>query len=354
VTRTILPPLAGETGAVPADVNGAGTVVGVSQRFPAAGNRRGVIWRDGGVAELVPAPAGESADTGSVRINDRHQVLIGIHHIRPGGPTGRSTYLWEDGRLADLGGGALDSRPLALNERGEVLLWRRTAATDQWGEVVRWSAGVVSAIPPPPGLSIGPTPRVFLNDAGEVAGTFTGAPSADGTVTDVPFRWRDGAPTLLPGPGTVYGMNNGGDVVGVRFQGRLGGPVVWRSSGTVTLPGPPALVNAINDRGDVTGTISGDGGAGRAVRWRDGRAAVLDVPGSVASRSVALDADGRVLVEATMAEGRSHALLWDGLRTVDLGPVQSTADLNDRGQVVGLGIDAVGGRAGVLWTVPGL
>lgn len=129
---------------------------------------------------------GTSRDLGSIvqpiDINDRGQVV---------GNDERGAYLWDDGRLTNLGslggGGAWATGPIALNERGQVLGLSRTADGVTHGFV--WTSGHM--------LDLGPVGEGYpaypqdINDQGQIIGYDVGDPSVPDDTTAVMWQVHD-------------------------------------------------------------------------------------------------------------------------------------------------------------------
>lgn len=107
------------------------------------------------------------------------------------------------------------------------------------------------------------------------AGVAVGHTEIDGHY--LPYVWRDGELTELPGEGSfrVWGINEGGDIVGA------GGdfeelPVIWPADGTgpVQLPVPEGswagVAHAVGDDGTVVGAVYDENGTAAAYQWRPG------------------------------------------------------------------------------------
>lgn len=199
-----------EPWAIARDVNDHSQVVGTGDAGP-------FLW-DRGVMTALFKPG--SAIFSAAAINNSGQVVGS--YIPPGGNAGHG-YLWQRGRLTDLG----EIEPVDINDRGEIL------ARGAGGAACIWWHGRVTYL--------GFATPVAINNLGWVTG---------GTVEpDTTFRavlWRSGRITQL---GTLGGTND--------------------------------EPNAINDRGQVLGTSHTAKGELHAVIWQNGRMIDLSTRGVV-------------------------------------------------------------------------
>lgn len=111
-----------------------------------------------------------------------------------------------------------------------------------------------------------------------------------------------------------------------------------------TLGGGISTAQAINDAGQVVGWSTTKAGTTHAFLWSAGR--MLDLGTLGGSQSIAFDINNRSEVTgySTTASGVDHMFRWSRGRMTDLGPGDALA-INDRGQIVGLGMPKPG-----MWT----
>lgn len=174
---------------------------------------------------------------------------------------------------------------------------------------------------------------VDINDAGQILGHLYETGNARGFV-----RNPDGTVRFLPMPPgavgvgpLVWGMNEGGDVVGrVNFGEARYHAFLWPAVGGYRdlgdLPGGLDLGTAvpINGRGDIAGDAMVEPDSG--------------VPNSAGQRAVRYLSDGRI-VELGVPPGMSDSGVFD---------------MNDLGDVVGRGrLGAFDGLVAILWTSQG-
>lgn len=267
-----------------------------------AGHENGTaaLYRNGELIPLGGFGAGGFATASDI---NSHGQIVGYSALKSTGPQRLAwhAFLYHDGVMTDLGdlypcpdpvpsGDDVDcghTAALSINETGNVV-----GAARPPGGVLRaviWENG--SRTPKDLGFGAGASRAVAINSRGEIAGD-----------TDVPgegyFRTADGTVVTLGslgGGGTqVVAMNEAGVIIGSSrtATGDLR-PFIWRrETGMVGLGVGPykgsavaAYPVAINDRGDVTGSVfpcprtpwggCQGGGAWRALLWRTKTPAVV-------------------------------------------------------------------------------
>jgi probable HAF family extracellular repeat protein len=309
-------------------------------------------WIPGNVIDLGTLGGTNSAVEWPVKNN--HGLVVGISETATPDPLGETfscaafiatnghtclPFLWQNGALNPLpllGGN--NGFATGINDAGVAVGWAETALHDKTCvlpqqlqfEAAQWGPGAsqVRVLAPVPGDSS--SAATAINDAGEVVGisgdcdVAVGAFSARHAVL-----WVNGKPVKLPtlggqGWNTPMAINNlgiiagfsdtAGDVVNgvlhANFQATL-----WTAGGIVdlhTLPGDAlAEATGINNFNQVVGTSFGPGGA-RAFLWQSG--ALYDL---------------NTLVQP-------NAPLY----------LVATGDINDRGEITGIGCVVVAGSCG--------
>ncbi len=274
-------------------INELGHVVG------SAGSRSW-LWKDGALTELfVP---GAPRD-----INDRGQVV------------GDGAYLFDDGQLTEL----YPSRratATAINEKGEVAgSWisgeGRRLVHGGWV----WREGVATDLP------AGAQPH-GINEDGTVAGRSYLGPEGYYWEQQEAFLWKEGATTTLAGGHAgAFALNDAGEAAGFT-RGEFGWQVsLWLSAGQLRVARPPFghIARGINNHDHVVGAVCGDiyfadpSWDKNAFLWKDGR--LIDLNAMMAESDWILD---------------------------------SAADINDRGQIVGWGHHRTTNQVGALLLDP--
>ena len=303
-------------GCRPSDLNEQGAIAGTCENGPFAS--RAVLWRGGRMLDLGVRKRSDYTfvQSGGDLVNERGQVLgwsgedyDGEHY---------SPFVWTRGRLIDLGGledDGIDSEADAINDHGEVVggAWR---LADYWHAFL-WQAGKMRDL----GVGKTSSEAVAINEHGQIAG-WSGRSAA---------RWQNDALLelrALPGAGyaKAVAINEKGTAVGwsapsVDSYGHARSPraTLWRSAegidlGTLSKTRFSQAV-AINDRGQVVGWSAtrlknGDPSDPRAFIWQDGKLSRLPTLGGQLSQAMAITNNGQIIGWAETKRGLQHAVLW--------------------------------------------
>lgn len=254
----------------PADINNHGVIVGAMSRLPGYVPVRAFLWTGSG-------PTLDLGDLGlfefahAVGINDANQVIGNAEFPDPRDPLGHSIhgFFWENGTMTDLPplGGDAESRAVAINELGEVLVASLDPVDFAKDRYYVWRAGRVEPIGRLSAYPGGPAGyAASMNEARQIVGS---AIHRDGV--ERAFLWENGRFTdlgLAPGDdffsiayrilddGTILGESYAFDETnghGARSQG-----VVWRDRALVRtiapLPGSYVLAPiGANGAGTIVG-----------------------------------------------------------------------------------------------------
>lgn len=243
----------------PSALNNLDEVVGSGRS--AAGQQHPFLWRAGTMVDLGPVPGSTEGFGTAQDINDRGQVV---------GTGDGGAFVWDRGVMTMLfPPGSLLSSADAINNAGQIVgsyfppgdnaqhgyLWQRGRLTD-----------------------LGYLAPVDINDRGQVLAlrTFTGDEHRacvwwHGRVTDLGFD-------------SAVAINNLGWVTGVTAVDNAFRAVLWRSGHLTrlgTLGGTDDAPSAINDRGQVLGTSRTANGELHGVIWQNGRTIDLSTRGVV-------------------------------------------------------------------------
>jgi probable HAF family extracellular repeat protein len=101
----------------------------------------------------------------------------------------------------------------------------------------------------------------------------------------------------------------------------------------------PLTPRAINDRGQIVGSIEHNDGRSQAFLWQDGKLTLLRTLGGVNSAARAVNNRGQIVGFAETRDGRRHPVVWSRGRVRGLGSLHGKEGeawaINDRGEVVG-------------------
>jgi probable HAF family extracellular repeat protein len=254
--------------------NDVGQVAGV--RFPDPESPgQVVVWQPDGT--VVPAPVA-TANPVVVDINDRGQVLF-VDHASGPEPV---PLVWQVGggvtELGSLGGGF--TVPSDINDRGQVV--GSSGAADGLAHAFLWEDGRMTDLGGPFGGPPGyaGARAVAVNEHGDVVGTSTDD-GPDGTVVTRGLLWKDGR-TIdlgnLGGTGTApAAINDNGQIVGTSTIASAvseSHPFLWENGRMTDLSAfrgdldfEPAFGSAgdINNRGQILGGLGGTTSSGQPI-----------------------------------------------------------------------------------------
>lgn len=260
-------------------------------------------------------------------IDDRGRVVGTANNTDPDTVNGgqqNHAFLWDHGTMRDLGSvpGTINSEGWAVNNRAQVVGWSYNLPPD------------------------------FVDPAANPFNSF-------------PFVWQDGVMTALPMPAMTNGfagaINASGLIAGNAFDGATLHAMVWQQDQTgayVPLDlGFPAgtfrsSLRGVNNQGDVVGDARLIGGPGHAFWWQpDGHggyvARDLGTLGGFGSGALDINNRDQIVGRSRSAGGAQHAFLYDTTGMHDLNDLIPTGSgwvldtargINDRGQIVGVGI----------------
>jgi len=247
--------------------------------------------------------------------------------------------------LGALTGPATDA--LQINDVGQVLVRGGGSST-----FLYTPGSGVADLAQLTGLAAGsPIAGYGLNNLGQVIG--------QSGRRDRSFIYRPGQPTeYLPARYTAYTLNDAGQYVGTRSSGASGFFRYTPGIGYERVPLSPVITHLLNDRGTVAGLIvrPGTETGTAAARYDATGVHLLGNLGGSESWSRALNNAGDVVGRATTASGLSHAFLYtDAGGMVDLDtrgmghPFFSMATaINDHGLIGGEFTDTDGSHRAFL------
>jgi probable HAF family extracellular repeat protein len=246
--------------------------------------------------------------------------------------------------------GAVETRPFAINNRGQLTGAQRKTGEGYRGFVAR--AGEFTTVDVP-GARGGEAAVNDIDDRGRLVGDYD-------FVTSGYLRDERGHLETFDAPGALtqtvpIGLNNRGQIVGT-FDRRDGAHGFLRDQRgrftTIDFPGATRTEAArINDRGQIVGVYTAtDGGSGldaRGFLFDRGEYTPTDIPGARSTSPTGIDNRGRIAGTYVDAEGAMHGFLRDAdgaVATIDVPGAVATQllDLNDRGETAGVFADAGG------------
>ena len=208
-----------------------------------------------------------------------------------------------------------------------------------------WEAGRMTDLGPADRDSI----VYAINDSGQAAGVYF-----DPDKHTAAFRYAGGTATPLSPDSKAEAINNTGQVVGVSAAGAF----LW-NSGTVTylggLGGSGGQASAINDLGQIAGSAYLSGNSAMHAFLYSGAALTdLGTLGGTNSVAFGINSAGQVVGwSETTGNGARHAFLYSGWSMTDLGTLggkNSQADaVNRDGSIVGWAMTSAGEQHAVLW-----
>ena len=198
-----------------------------------------------------------------------------------------------------------------------------------------------------------------INEAGQIVGKFNTTKEKFN-----PFLWQNGEMIdlgTLGFNGGAMGINNQGQVVG--YSGLVFGithAFQWENGNMIdlgTLPGyDGSTAYDINDSGQAIGYSSNSQTRqSHATLWSNGQITDLGTLGGNMSAAVAINNKGQVAGFDTVTGngGLNHGFIWEDGQMADLNSLiaadsgwflQQVSGINDRGQIVGQGINSATGK----------
>jgi probable HAF family extracellular repeat protein len=286
-------------------ISDSGVIAGyvMLSQFPRI--QRAFVWENGVMTLLDDLGGGYS---GVIGINNRGQV-IGVS-TTPGGES--HAVLWDSGSIINLSlPGDPTSRANAINAAGTVLVMVGQSRSYVWNDGQVNELGTLGGC-----CTIGRA----LSDSGQVAGL-----SATASGEYHLFTWKNGKMTDLGKPAgamvlnAVVDMNNSGQIVmnGFDFNGT---PQIflWSKGSFTQLEdwyGIEAYAHAINEKGQVTGTVQVEleTGATYAASWDSkGRLTIIGGLGGMNSTPTGLNARGQVSGFGPKEVVGMRGFIWEG------------------------------------------
>jgi probable HAF family extracellular repeat protein len=332
-------------------INDTGTIVGRLWEPCYSVHSRGFVYEDGVMRKLRKA-------------SERDEAWVVGPSGTIAGIDGNGPVVWDTPEATPR---RLDSfqldRILGVNERGDVLGVEERGIHIGWGTTVIWQHGLRVEVQGFDDFALWYHPSTWAtawNSRGQVVGESQVADFNEGGGDHHPiyhaFVWENGVTrnlgVLAPFPCTdevwprddcgssvAWGINTQGVIVGQATDGNgIARAVVWENGVIRELgvfPGHRTAATAINDRGQILGTIGGDDWGSEpdsTFFWENGQ--VQLIAPQARARDVALSPNGEVI--GTMAVGgERHAFVWKAGHLTDLGGAYLVHAINSRSEIVG-------------------
>ncbi|MHC4610085.1 MAG: DUF3466 family protein, partial [Planctomycetota bacterium] len=297
--------------------------------------KHAVIWDRNGEIVDIGAPPGYAGEAEAVNATSQAACY------GEDSPQAYQGYFWENNVWTPIGmlPGHFESIARDINSAGQVV--GSSFVLGGVHRAVRWDAGVLTDLG-----TLGGSSRAYgINDAGQVVGD-TRAELPGGEYQNRGFIWQDGQMTALnPLPGEVathaYDVNESGDVVGSSWHYvppyySVSGATLWPSGSTEAIdlgyvPAPPvsctlsptypvSIARAINNCGQIVGDAMciTSGASQDGFLWDDGEMYNLNdliVPGGNFDITGARDINdaGQIIGIGIAPDGELHAFLLQPL-----------------------------------------
>lgn len=319
-------------------ISASGLMAGVSENgdtdplIPSLPELRAVLWRNGAITDLGILPGG-GYESFATAVNGRGQVVGNAQNTVPDDfsmaapgflTTQTRAFLWQNGTMQDLGtlGTGSDAMAQFINERGQVVGWSYTSSAPNTSCPFFLPLALGSFIwDEKNGMrdigNLGGTCAIAtgVNDQGIVIGD-----NVDDKIVERGFLWnnssiKDLGGTIGGNQTTAEAINQAGQVVGV---GTLAGELSYHAT----------FWKHIGEISDL-GTVDQD---------------PCSFPSSINSKAQIVG----VSLPGCMFDSNSRAFLWQNGSIFDLNTLiplgaslhlQWARDINDRGEIAGIGLD---------------
>lgn len=270
--------------------------------------------------------------TGNIGLNSYGQVV--------GDFGGSGCRLWENGAITELGTlGGQHSSATDINKFGQIV--GDSSTNTGSSQAFSWKNGVMTDLGV---LFAGGNSFAYgINESGSIVGR---SDNVTGGGTSA-FLWQNGVMSPLGVNGVLgdaLAINNPGQIVGYYYQVDGGHyyqtACIWENGVVADLGSGQAY--GINDMGQVIGHSGW-----QASLWKNGSQKNLGLLGGSQSMAFAINNHGQAVGWSDIAEDEEHAFFWEDGVITDLNDLIDPSsgwellvgnDINDNGQIVGLGI----------------
>lgn len=294
---------------------------------------------------------------------NNHGTVVGYSNTADDEVTFRA-FVYDKGQIQGLGdlNGVTTSQARGINDRGQIVGYASNLSTFD-DRPFLYDNGQLKGLNPDPNLGSAGYAHA-INESGHVAGTINGrAYVYDGTQPHfIPFEGEE------TGTSVAWAINDHGVAVGGLNHGSgRSSAFVWNGSSVSYLPAPQGASGSLMEAADINnaGQIVIQAG-NRAFLYDGGAYQALGTLNGLSTSATALNERGWIVGNSEVGGDPSqpyHAFLWRNGRMRDLndlldpGAAQRwelyyATDINERGQIVGMGLVDGVQRAYIATPVP--
>ncbi|MBU1247714.1 MAG: hypothetical protein KKB70_03370 [Proteobacteria bacterium] len=292
-------------------------------------------------------------DSLAVGINGSGQIVGGADNATP---VSRATEFTSSGPVDHTLPGYTSGMLTSINDLGISAGYSVSSSGSNTAYTLNTATG---SLPPLSSLG-GSFSRAFdINQSGQIVGFST----TSGSDIPLPTIWNSSAPALLDTSGYVAGtavsINSNGQTVGRLMQSPNDWhATIWQNGTASLLSGVGSFQSEsrdINDPGQVVGNADfNNDGFFEPFLWENGTVTRLDEPTNPIGSAEAINNTGMIVGYGVVGGGEAHAFVYDPATGTaqdmnsliapgsPLAMLFAAFDINDSGQIVGMGMTAGG------------
>jgi probable HAF family extracellular repeat protein len=282
------------------------------------------------------------------RLNDLGQV-IGSNRMKDGTTRG---FIWEQGTTTDIGGIGPYTQPFGINNAGTVVGVTHSISHQWNGKAFVWTrqTGIRFLF-----AGRGHSAALGISQAGDIVGS----------LGSNAFLLNSSGPTILEphasalGSIAARGINGSGEIIGLDYDGVYWDrPVVWTKGVMARLDESAYHALDINDAGQIVGARWEFVSAEVPITWINRIRHVLPTLSANGAWASAINDRADIVGWAYTPDWLPRAVMWRNFELIDLNDrivgspdwqLRSASDINEKGQIVGIG-QHDGSPAGFLLT----